>query len=86
MGKVNLEFDQPRFALLLAGVLGGFTAGHVAAAAHSAASMYKAAVVQALVPLSGDLDADDGALIRRELSEWDQVVCEKSLPVVLQGP
>ena len=96
VGKVNLEADQPNFAVLLGRVMlgeegspgGGVSAQHVAAATRCAAPMYKAALVQALVPLcSPALDSAGGALVRQELSRWDQVVCEAHLPpVIAQAP
>ena len=91
VGRVNLEFDQPKFATTLASVLtGGVTVQHVVCAVRATHPMYKASMVQALVPLCASngiqLDANAGALIRQQLSPWDQVVCGDVLPPPLQGP
>lgn len=88
VGRVNLEFDQPKFAAALAGVQSdGVTVQHIVWAVRATDPMYKASMVQALVPLcASELDANAGALIRRELSSWDQVVCGGVLPPPLQGP
>ena len=88
VGRVSLEFDQPKVAALLAGDLAPPpTSEHIIAAVRKGAWCYRAAIVTAMAPLCTSLDDAGATAIRQELSEWDRVVVASSLPpVVAQGP
>ena len=74
IAHVNIEFDQPRVAALLALVVHpNFTCQHCAAAVKSTAEWNRPSMVERLTPFCTDL-AHNHHLIRAELSEWDQII------------
>ena len=81
VGHVNMDFDQPRVALLLVPVLNGgenFTCSFCAAAVRGAAAWNRAAMVEHLVSFVVDL-AINKHLILAELSHWDQIITEECI-------
>jgi len=79
VAHVNIDFDQTRVATLLAPHVNGgdcFTCRYAAAAVRNASEWNRSNMTQRLVPLCVDIAVDHG-LIRRELSEWDQIVTNR---------
>ena len=73
VGKVQLEFDQPRVAELLARNLTTFTGAHILSTIRSVAPNQRAPVVNVLVPLCVEqLDASQRDLIFNELTMWER--------------
>jgi len=75
VGKVQLEFDQPRVAEHLAGNLTTFTGAHILSTIRSVAPNQRATVVNVLVPLCVDqFDASQRGLILNELTMWERIL------------
>lgn len=75
VGKVQLEFDQPRVAERLAGNLTTVTGAHILSTIRSVAPNQRAPVVNVLVPLCVEkLDASQRGLIFNELTMWERIL------------
>ena len=81
IGHVNMDFNQPRIAILLAPLLNGgenFTCEYCAAAVRSTAAWNRSTMVEHLVAFVVDL-AINKHLILAELSHWDQIITEQCI-------
>lgn len=80
IAHVNVDFDQPRVAALLAPHLNGgdnnLSCAYAAAAVRSTSAWNRASMAEKLVPSCLDL-RENGQLIKNELSEWDRVITEQ---------
>eukprot|EP00977_Amphora_coffeiformis_P016705 scaffold5237_cov179-Amphora_coffeaeformis.AAC.18 len=72
---VNVDFDQPRVAYLLASGRPNLTCEHVAAAVRNTAEWNRTGMVKKLLPRCADVIRND-FLIRNELNDWERTVCE----------
>jgi hypothetical protein len=76
--EVDLDFDQPKVAEIVAQEIGdNFTCHHVAVAIGKCSDWNKATVVKKLLPLTKDL-AQNKAEILGELSDWDKTVTDSA--------
>ena len=81
IGHINMDFNQPRIAILLAPLLNGgenFTCEYCAAAVRSTAAWNRSTMVENLVDFVVDL-AINKHLILAELSHWDQIITEQCI-------
>ena len=79
VGGVNLEFDQPKVAELLAKQLrGGVTAAHIIEANRKAAENQPPSIIAKLAPLCVDL-RDNVDAIEAGLSQWDKILSKRAL-------
>ena len=81
IGHVNMDFDQPRVAVLLAPVVNGgdnFSCEYCAAAVRCTSEWNRSTIVERLVPHCIDL-AFNKHLIQSELSEWDQLITDRCI-------
>ena len=79
VGEVNLEFDQPKVAELLAKQLrGGVTAAHIIEANRKAAENQPPSIIAKLAPLCVDLHYNVDA-IEAGLSQWDRILSKRAL-------
>ena len=79
VGQVNLEFDQPKVAELLAKQLrGGVTAAHIIEANRKAAENQPPSIIAKLAPLCVDLH-DNVDAIEAGLNQWDKVLSKRAL-------
>ena len=79
VGQVNLEFDQPKVAELLAKQLrGGVTAAHIIEANRKAAENQPPSIIAKLAPLCVDLHYNVDA-IEAGLNQWDKVLSKRAL-------
>jgi hypothetical protein len=73
---VNLDFDQPRVALVVAEHIPNVTCKYVAAAVRAASEWNRPTMVEKLLPLCTDVAANK-QIILAELSEWERTVTER---------
>lgn len=85
---VNVAFDQPRVALLLAPHLhqgSGIQCADAAAAIRMAsATQHRAVMAQRLLPLCSDAEQNSN-LVRAELNDWEQTVAHQVLEAAASG-
>jgi hypothetical protein len=72
---VDLDFDQPKVATVVAAQIPNFTCQYVVAAVRAASEWNRPTMVEKLVPLCNDLVANQQIIIA-ELSDWDKIVTE----------
>jgi hypothetical protein len=75
---VDLDFDQPKVASVLAEKIPNISCQYVVAAVRAASEWNRSTMVERLVPLSTDLVANKH-IILAQLSDWDKVVTGPSL-------
>ena len=83
--QVNVEFDQPRVAELLAPHINGgsnFNCQFAAAAVRSTSEWNRATMAQRLLPFCIDLSVNHH-LIENELHEWDRVVTRRDFEAAI---
>jgi hypothetical protein len=73
---VDLAFDQPKIASVLAAKIPNVTCQYVVAAVRAASDWNRSTMVERLVPLVTDLVANQH-IILAQLSDWDKVVTER---------
>jgi hypothetical protein len=73
---VDLDFDQPKVAVVVAEQIANFTCQCVVAAVRAASEWNRSTMVDKLVPLCTDLVANKH-IILDELSDWDKIVTER---------
>ena len=85
IAHVNMDFDQPRLAALLAPHVNGgdcLTCVYCLSAIQSAAQWNRTAMVQKLLPLCVDIRANF-EMLQQELSPWEQTVTARDFQVAL---
>ena len=79
VGAVNIQFDQPKVAELLARQLrGGVTTEHIIKVIKKAAQGQPPTIIKKLAPLCIDMQQNVNA-IEAELSEWDRILTKQVL-------
>jgi len=85
IAHVNMDFDQPRVAAMLAPHVNGgncFTCVYCLSALQNAAQWNRTAMVQKLLPLC--VDARTGfTMLQEELSPWEQTVTARDFQIAL---
>lgn len=81
---VDLDFDQPKVALLVALQIPNFTCQYTVAAIRAASEWNRSTMVEKLIPLNKDLTRNKQTILA-ELSEWDKTVTERAFQKALLG-
>lgn len=88
LAHVNVDFDQPEVASLLAHSLnnrgGNFTCDYCVAAIHNSAECSRLTTVQQLLPLCTNIQTCH-AQITSELTEWENVILTQDFEDLLEG-
>jgi hypothetical protein len=88
LAHVNVDFDQPQVATLLAHCLidggGNFAIDYCVAAIRNSAECSRASTVQQLLPLCTNIKTCH-AQITSELTEWEKVILEQDFEALLGG-
>jgi hypothetical protein len=74
---VDLDFDQPKVAEVVASVISNFSCKHVVAAINNCPEWNKASVIQKLLPYTKDLKENQESILV-QLSEWDKTVTKSA--------
>jgi hypothetical protein len=88
LAHVNVDFDQPEVASLLANCIkdggGNFTCDYCVAAIHNSAECSRQSTVQELLPLCTNIKTCH-AQITSELTEWEKVILKQDFEDLLGG-
>mmetsp|Transcript_17036 Transcript_17036/g.35220 ORF Transcript_17036/g.35220 Transcript_17036/m.35220 type:complete len:546 (+) Transcript_17036:42-1679(+) len=85
VSAVSMGFDQPRVAEEIAKQIGSsFRCEYVVTALQSSLDYQRAKMVETLIPYCGDIN-ENHSIIKRELTDWEQVVTERAFAHALEA-